>query len=519
MKYITYNKLLFNNTKKIEYTVDNVYDNFIVVKNTNNMLGTMTLDGTIIMPPSFYAIEPHGDLYKTKNKLKYGLINKFGVEILKPTYTVINEFINHIAIVCLDDKYYGVINDLGKIVIPTIYGNIDRNNTSFIATKDNKQIIYDNNGNVIIDDARYSYTFLSDNCYEMYDSKREKYGVITKEKILIKAKYDRIEYLNDNKFFVYKGLKRYIVDSNDKVILKLPPNSFCNNYDDSDVAIICKDYNFLGIVINNYEEYKELSGIRSIEGYHNGYAAAQKYGGTCIIINNKGENALNKKFLNATYEYAKIAFYIREIDSDEHYYLDKNLNRIAEKDDDTVLIDSNNYIIMDKINDIIIAYADKSTYFISNDKIINKIDSSFTHVSTKEGYILLSKNYSGELYYMLCDLLGNIIIPLTKDEILILSKDTIIIDNKLINLNNEYINYYYQYKLDIYDSGIKEYTFETSEQRDNYINNRIEFEKNNDLLIEKLEDEVERLYNTDYDDYLNNEENKKMIKSLDRWLK
>ena len=174
---------------------------------------------------------------------------------------------------------------------------------------------------------------------------------------------------------------------------------------------------------------------------------------------------------------------------------------------------------MDKINDIIIAYADKSTYFISNDKIINKIDCSFTHVSTKEGYILLSKNYSGELYYMLCDLLGNIIIPLTKDEIFILSKDTIIIDNKLINLNNEYINYYYQYKLDIYDSGIKEYTFETSEQRDNYINNRIEFEKNNDLLIEKLEDEVERLYNTNYDDYLNNEENKKMIKSLDRWLK
>ena len=111
MKYITYNKLLFNNTKKLEYTVDNVYDNFIVVKNTNNMLGTMTLDGTIIMPPSFYAIEPHGDLYKTKNKLKYGLINKFGVEILKPTYTVINEFTNHTAIVCLDNIYYGVIND------------------------------------------------------------------------------------------------------------------------------------------------------------------------------------------------------------------------------------------------------------------------------------------------------------------------------------------------------------------------------------------------------------------------
>ena len=113
MKYITYNKLLFNNTKELGYTVDNVYDNFIVVKDTNNMLGTMTLDGTIIMPPSFYAIEPHGDLYKTKNKLKYGLINKFGVEILKPTYTVINAFINHTTIVCLDNTYYGVINDLG----------------------------------------------------------------------------------------------------------------------------------------------------------------------------------------------------------------------------------------------------------------------------------------------------------------------------------------------------------------------------------------------------------------------
>lgn len=243
MKYIKHTKLLFNNINRLAYTVCDVYDGFIAFKDTNNMLGTMMLDGTIIIPPSFSDIEPFFEIYISRYKLKYGLIDKSAVEILKPTYTDIKNFINNTAIVCLDNKY-GVINDVGKIIIPCIHNKIERDDNSFIVTNDNKQVIYDNNGKVIIEASdRYNYDFLGDNFYKLYDLKNKCFGVITSAGITIKAKYDRVRYLNSNRFLVYKGLKKYIVNTKNKIVLKLPSNCIVYDSGDKDIFIVESKHN------------------------------------------------------------------------------------------------------------------------------------------------------------------------------------------------------------------------------------------------------------------------------------
>lgn len=528
MEYLIYNEIVFNDQKQIEYEVKEVHDNFIEIRGSNNLLGTADLNGNVLIKPTFYRIDEFGDFYLTNREYRKGLLDKNGFEIIKPKYKDIYTFKNKRAIVRSENGLYGIIDDKGIEIVKPKY-NIIRGNNSFIASINNIECVIDINGKIIIDNDKYHYNFLGDNLYEyhkFYDNLKGKSGILSKDKVLTKDKYDEIEYLNEDRFLAEKGvLFKYIIDKNGNKILKLPYMK-TRIYPESNVIIVENvNKDCIELVIDGGKTYTSLSQVARLSDFHFNIAIAHMKNGRYTLINSKGEDITDKDFHFIWYDEEKKRFilYNNSEDIEKYVYVDcivspDEIDIYNEKKVEWV--DYSKYKSVMNLNcDTVITQDNFNTYFVSKDGSINKLDGIYKAIDIKDNYVVLSYHCNRSLYYMLCNLKGEIIIPLLDKKIFMLNNNTLIIDNHIINFNSEYLNFSYKYKLDVtYDFIYNKFVFDTKEECEEYINKVKSWYQEKEKKENELDDYLEKLSGISYEEYIEDLENKKMIKSLERWL-
>ena len=527
MKYIIYNEIIFDNDNLIEYKVKTVHDNFIEIKDSNNLVGIADLNGKVLIKPVFSRVVEFDDYYLTSKGYKKGLLDKNGYEILEPKYKEIYTFKNKRAIVRNENNFYGIIDDNGKELVEPKYYYIQRSDNSFIVSVGNIECIIDIDGNIIIDNKKYHYDFLGNNLYKYYKNYSEKSGILSKDKFLTKDKYDDIKYLNDDRFLVNKGnFFKYIIDKNGKKILTLPyMDTYV--YPESDIIVIQNtNKDCIELVTDGGKNYVTLPQVKYVREFHFNIAIALMKNDRYTLINNKGEEIIDKDYYYILYDDRKNRFiiYNDRDDVEEYLYEDQGIVSADEVDTSCInkeeWIDYSRYKSVEKITDeFVIAQDDLNTYFISKDGIKNKLDGLYKVIDKNDNYVVLSYHWNRSLYYMVCNLKGEIIIPLLNKKIFLLSNKTLIIDNHIINLNCEYLNFNYKYKVDInYDNIYNELSFDTKLKCEEYINKVKSWYQEKEKKEKELDDYLEKISMMSYEDYIEDEENKKMIKSLERWL-
>lgn len=193
---------------------------------------------------------------KTEEGYRYGYINKDGKQILTNEYTEIDRIVN------LDDIYllvakngkYGIVKD-NKQIIPISYEEIEYNkvNNLFIVQKNSKQGVLSLNGEEILP-VEYDYIMCGTNkitttkaeSIEVYNKEgqkqnskygntietsnenyiitideNDKFGLINKKgNILIKNKYEYLEYAFDDYFIATESEKVGIINVEDKTLIE-----------------------------------------------------------------------------------------------------------------------------------------------------------------------------------------------------------------------------------------------------------------------------------------------------------
>ena len=530
MKILVCKDVIFNNTKKIKYKVEKAYDNFIVISDSSKMMGLCDLDGKLIITPSFSSIDKFDDYFLVRNKLLYGLLDKKGNLLVSPKYNNISNFIKGNAIVESKERLFGFINSDGLEIINTEYETIRSNNISFIARRGYNEIVYDRYGNVIFDDKKYNYFFLGDNLYgfyKFYQNFYGKMGIISKDKVLLKEKYDDIKYLNDNRFLVEKGVShKYIIDANGRKILKIPYDD-TKVYSSYDVIVVKNGKKSVGLVINGGNEYIELEGIEIVGEFHFGIAIATSGSNNYFLINNKGKKISKESYYYMEYSEIKECFvaYSNFTTIDKYIYEGLKIvlpDEIDNNDRKRIKwFDYSKYELNEILTEkTVIAIDVANTYFMKEEGIKNTLEGIFKVVKIKDTLVLLTRKFHFNTYYMVCDTNGNIVIPLTDKQIFLINGKKIIIDNNIVNLDQEYFNVSYKDQVVVsYLGRDKKITFDTKIECDNYINDLKSWYEKKEILEEKLDNYSEILSTMTYEDYMLEKENKIMLKTLKRWIK
>ena len=217
-------------------TADGYYDSntkyseagFIIRTKTDNgyRFGYANKREKIILEPNYNEVNRITEIEDSKNTYlipstngKYGLV-KNGKQILENEYDDISyDKANNIIIIEKGDAK-GVYNLDGKNIIPIDYDNITIGGTYISASKENKTVVFDTNGNEINTDIT-SYTKVSDN-YSIIIDKDNNYNIVDNAgNKLLNEKYAYIDYFANDYFIVTKDAKTGIINSAGKVIVPI----------------------------------------------------------------------------------------------------------------------------------------------------------------------------------------------------------------------------------------------------------------------------------------------------------
>ncbi len=323
----------------------------------NGKYGVINIKGKQIVKPQYDQIE--SDSYYTEGKdymeagfivqiktdegYRYGYINKEGKEILQTNY---NE-INRITDIKDNEKVYLLVSRNGKngilenkkILIPYEYEEIEYNkiNKLFIVQKDGKQGVISIEGKDILE-AKYDYilctqnkiTTKKDEIIQIYDKNgekkqsnyentietsnenyiitidnEEKFGVINKEgQVIIKNKYEYIEYAFENYFIITENGKVGVIDINNGLGIDFKYDIIQKVKDKNALQAIISSKNTIEIYNNKLE--KQTSIKEAILYTYDNYiklisASDMKY------LDNNGNIISNKEVLkeNKVYAYSK----------------------------------------------------------------------------------------------------------------------------------------------------------------------------------------------------------------------
>lgn len=300
---------------------------------------------------------------------------------------------------------YGVVNKEGIIIIPIKYDYIHEDKNYYYVSDANKGKMFDKSGNIVV-----------------------------------KKKYKNIKVLNDDRFLIETDKKNNnyykIINKKGKVILQFK----CD--DDLTVSYGSIIVNHKSILTNNYSVIKYL-GYDHIYSFLNDYAIVSQHNLDGVIDKN------GKLIIPLKYDYMS-------------YFAEDNLYLVKVKEKYGV-IDGNDNIIVPIMYKSVnrhrnLALADTDTNSIIYDFKGNKIyelESNLRFVDVYDNLIVLEDK---DGYFRLIDRNGNLIIPKCEDKIEVLSNRYILLDKKLIDLEQEYLNIKPFYNLIVkYDN--RNYTF------------------------------------------------------------
>ena len=392
----------------------------------------------------------------------YSVLKDLNLNVISKRYDSIMEFsiINSDITIVAKDNKYGIINKNGDELIEPIYDKILNTKYNYLTLKlGNKFTIIDKNCNVINNFTlnALNIKYFSYNRF-LVSTRKKDYIMDENEKIIYKAKKDeKLNLSSDNSIVlsIDKNEKiRKIIDTND-LIKKVSYTYISNLY--NGVRIACKDKKY-GLIDSNYNEITEFKYYNINYLYDNLFLVKDEYFGYGVMDNSGYEFFINK------------------------------------------------YASIDILNDYIIAKS-VSNYDIYNKDLSlkRKIDKKYDILDSKDNLILLTRLKSANSFfpkysYLLEDFDGNVIIPETDKKIILLNDSNIILDNHLIDLKGEYLNFDLIYSINIKDDFIDE-TFE--------FNNDVDVETFKEKLKVLRKDNIKKLRKIEMDMKDNNESRNK----------
>ena len=482
---------LSNYPKLDSYTIESYHDGIIIISNNNTKLkGIRYIDSSIKID------EIYDSIYKVNNSMFLGcqngserLIDRKGntiLDIKKNKYYGYKE-----GYIIVHDDFFnkGVIDIKGNEILKCNYRDIDYTQSGFIVRKNYDVGVVDFFGKEIIK-ASYNSINYKDGFYIVYN-KKAKYGLKnSKGKNVLKEKYNYIMPFNENLICVNDDNIVYIYTHNKKIIYQFDTKEYyIYRYDNEIISFrnINKRhhiifYNLEPVVIECDFMSKYINDIAYIK-------KDDKY----YLVNHKGKTI--------TDEYDKA--YI------------KNEKIMLEKDNQLFYVDSDNSIkkivntwnrysnsiILDESKDLVIlndSISSTCKFIFSNGKIIDTKE-EYNYAYIVGDYIILinnTKKFLNSLYTKN----GEKLVPQIEDRIYVIDKNKVVINNHIIDLSVEYLNFDIKYNLLIenkYNKIIKQFT--DINKREEYINEIMKYQSNLNKEIEYMENRIKELEKIDLD--------------------
>ena len=463
--------------KLTNYLIDSIYEDYIIVSDCDSY-GVIDYNGNIIIPLEYERISKfYNNVAYFKKNGKYGLIDISLNIILEPTYNRIKYLKNgyFIAYQYLGNSNYCIIDSSGKVLRKSIeFNNLQFTDNNIILCEFiNHYNLLDKDFNELtITYEQLNYLFNGvikclKNVYKHNDVKRL-YGIINeKGEEIFPTKYENISVIDENSLIVKEKNNRIkIVDYSGKLIRKLKIDFELGDFKDG--VSICYQKRRYGLV------NKDIQLITAII-----------YENICEL-----DNGFYKVMRNNKYGI---------VDKSGNYIVSLKYNSIKVLENGNIaLIKNKETTILSKDGDFIFSFNGKGIRSTSFGYALEKKRNSFYFdviLFDKMGNIILNKDnvHSVEIFdnyviwktdegYNLTDIYGNIIIPCVNHKIYNAYNNRFIIDNKLIDLNEEYLKLDYKIRIN-YEDIVIERSFSTDKERRRY-------KKYFDIFISK---EIDRL--------------------------
>lgn len=226
-----------NPSKDVFFCFTNDEDYRVLNSKEKDIFENYTSVMPIIVSDTYLEFETKVLSYEENGK--YGLVNFEGKKVTDAIYEDISSLVNKPGCIQVKkDGLYGVLNSEGKTIIDIKYNSIKGDEYSsgedgylktgyIVSEKTSSGIIYgyiDYNGKMIIspkyEDISRALEYDTNDIYLIFMDKGKK-GVIKNNKIIIKPRYQSINYYNNsNVFVVNKNGKYGFYEENGKEILK-----------------------------------------------------------------------------------------------------------------------------------------------------------------------------------------------------------------------------------------------------------------------------------------------------------
>lgn len=446
--------------------VKSIKDKLVVEQNSKR--GVIDINGNEIIKPMYDDIIDYANgLFIVKNNNKEGIVNLNNciiidfiyndLECLTGSYFFGRYFYDNIIIDAASRNEYRnmridsvkVYDDLIVVKEPLNYVFLDKNLNIIKALRENS-----------ISEFKNSIAITSKYKEEIFRN-RKYFSIINKNgDELIKHKYKGLSIIDDNRIMAINNLnKLLIIDYQGKVIKKT------------------------NIKADTISEYKNDHAIISYNGIHK-------------LIDSNGV------IIDHVLSDLDIRYLFRL--GDNYLIIDAFFNALIDKDGNLIyfypgshginILSNNDYINTTRDRFEIITKDGKckysleksnTIYNLDNDYIVTKnnttilYDNDFNEITKRKGNIKVKKLHNlllwiyNENYVEITDTYGMTIIPKGKYEILIINDNKLIINNRLVDLNNEYINIDYILNINI-DDSLYQYSFSSEKERRRF---HIYFEK------------------------------------------
>lgn len=228
---------------------------------------------------------------------KWGLINMYGIEIIKPSYDYISEFEEDMAIICLEGKK-GYANSQCKLVIDPIFDNAlhFRNNLALVS-QDNRCLLIDKNGDTIseVGEGSINESFYMNGFPEI--KQKGQLGLVDfNGKLLTKVKYSEIVEVSlyKDRFLARNDNKWAIIDNNQHELTAFRYDDISGFFEGLAIIVIGDKKGFI-----DHDGHEVVSPVFEDAKHFSGGLACVKYNNLWGFINKTGRVVIDFKYLES----------------------------------------------------------------------------------------------------------------------------------------------------------------------------------------------------------------------------
>lgn len=403
--------------------IDKFKKNLFPVANASDLFGYMDEEGNLMINYAYEeANDFHEGLASVKRNGKYGVIIANGNKVVDFTYEFISDFNNGQAI-CRNKGEYGIIDRKGLEIVPCMYEDLQLIFGNYYCFKSNGAFgVLNDRGELVLKPEYSELNAISDNIAEIVTNQGQ--GLLNNNlEIVLPPNYEEIIPFQQG-FIVKKGGKYGIVDFVGKIVIPF-------QYD----GIFPSKYTSLFLVLGNkFSHLNTLNWEISTpwSDVYSGWRELAHFNGVEYITTRKGQYFWTDT-LGKTLKQLKINFLNSvgnvlsgKLNKESKLGLfDRLGNAISTQDYDEIQEFKNGFLKVTKESKF-------GLFSEEGQKIVETIYDEIVYLSEVKLFILENNGKKG-----ICDLRGNIIIPLEYNAIYVYGKDKLLLklDSRMLYYN------------------------------------------------------------------------------------